>query len=307
MPGKVFISCGQAFPAEKEIAAQISDWLKGEGYAPYVAIEAQSIQDVNSGIIGKLKSADYYIFIDFRREKIHRCPREYRGSLFTNQELAVAHYLHFDEAIFLQQSKVKLEGSGNYMLSNAKRFDSSNEVLEIVEQEIKKRKWTPNYSRHLVPVSINILTQPMQYGDHTGARNQYICHVGIENKRNDVAAFSTIAFLDYIELPSKQTIAPDSSYLKWVGLSANGLLGYQRAILPGRSEKFDAFAIDSNLHNSVYLHSAADLYPRQPILQNTLGQHILHYQVFAIDFPVLNFEVVLDITSNITTTTVKIV
>ena len=55
MPGKIFISCGQANSAEVWIANKVSDWLKTKGYEPYIAIETQSIQDVNSGIIGNLK------------------------------------------------------------------------------------------------------------------------------------------------------------------------------------------------------------------------------------------------------------
>ncbi len=186
MPGRIFISCGQATQSERKVAYDISKWLDSVGYDPYIAIETQSIQDVNSGIIGNLKSADYYIFIDFRREKICNCPqKEYRGSLFTNQELAIAYFLGFDRALFIQQSKIRLEGIAKYILGNAKRFDDIDEVIEIVKQEFGQRKWSPDYSRHLVPNQVNILSTPLQYRDHTGTYNQYICHVEVENRRRD--------------------------------------------------------------------------------------------------------------------------
>ncbi len=303
MPGKVFISCGQATEEEKKVARKIRNWLRGrKGFDPYVAIETQSIQDVNSGIIANLKSADYYVFVDFRREKICDSPQEYRGSLFTNQELAIAYTLGFDEVIYLQQSNIRLEGIGKYLLSNAIKFNSLEEVPRLVGQEIRRRGWNPKYSRHLVPKSIYILQNSLQYSDHTGRYNQYICHVEVENRRYDYGAFSTIALLDRVELPSKTTISPDRSYLKWAGQS-----GYERTIIPRGSAKFDAFAIDNQLgYDTVWLHSSADVYPRQPILHGR-GQYTLHYQVFAQGFPVLEFAMVLNVTGNITTTTAKII
>jgi len=136
MPGKIFISCGQDNSTEVWIANKVSDWLKTKGFEPYIAIETQSIQDVNSGIIGNLKLADYYIFIDFRRETISRFPREFRGSLFTNQELAIAYTLGFDEVIFIQQSGIKLEGISKYLLSNAIKFNKSDEILNIIQDQV---------------------------------------------------------------------------------------------------------------------------------------------------------------------------
>ena len=78
-------------------------WFEEKGYSPYVAIEAQSIQDVNSGIISELKNSDFYVFVDFKREKIAK-KGKYRGSLFTNQELAIAYVLRFENAVFFRES-----------------------------------------------------------------------------------------------------------------------------------------------------------------------------------------------------------
>jgi len=50
MAGKVFISCG-SLPNERKLANKVRSWFKSKGFSPYVAIEAQSIEDVNSGII----------------------------------------------------------------------------------------------------------------------------------------------------------------------------------------------------------------------------------------------------------------
>ena len=139
MSGKVFISCGQATPEERDIAAEIHSWFRERGFAPYVAIQTQSIQDVNSGIINELRTSDYYVFIDFRREQLCSEREEtWRGSLFTNQELAIAYILGFNNVIFLQEEGIKLEGLLRYMGSNASRFANKRDVPELVASKDRK-------------------------------------------------------------------------------------------------------------------------------------------------------------------------
>src|ERR1700681_1582447 len=110
MPAQIFISCGQATPRERDAAARLKKALVEDGYRVYVAIQAQSIEDVNSGIIRQLERSDYYVFIDFGRESLSWLGRESRGSLFTHQELAIAHRTGFEHVLFFQEDGVKLEG-----------------------------------------------------------------------------------------------------------------------------------------------------------------------------------------------------
>jgi hypothetical protein len=92
MRSRIFVSCGQR-PAEKAAAKEISEMLETRGFYVYVAIDAQTILDINGGIIRELKSSDCYLFVNFCRDKIDG---GYRGSLFSNQELAIAYALDFD-------------------------------------------------------------------------------------------------------------------------------------------------------------------------------------------------------------------
>jgi hypothetical protein len=77
MPGRVFISCGQATADERFVASQIREWSAQSGHSPYVAIQAQSLADVNSGIIDRLKQSDSYAFVDFRRDVSSRLPNDF--------------------------------------------------------------------------------------------------------------------------------------------------------------------------------------------------------------------------------------
>ncbi|MDY6856787.1 MAG: hypothetical protein SWO11_19170 [Thermodesulfobacteriota bacterium] len=290
MSGKIFISCGQADAEERQIAAEVSTLLVKQGFPPpYVAIQTQTIQDVNFSIISNLRNSDYYIFIDFAREKIGSLGGSaplFRGSVFTNQELAIAYVLEFQEVLYLQQEGVNLEGLGKYLLSNAVKFKNKSEVPQIVEQEVKKKNWLPTYSRHLT-VGAPTHGQAAQYTDHTGIYGQYIWLLEVQNLRHDTAAFNTVVRVNEITLPGGNRIScPDREFLKWAGKSN----AYSATILPRANARFDLFALNQSNTSHLYLHSEQDVTPRKPIL-NSPGNYILHYQLFSKGFPLLDFNV----------------
>ena len=304
MPSKIFISCGQGNDEERQIASQIKTWLIGQGYDPYVAIETQSIQDVNTSIIGNLKTSDYYIFIDFAREQIGMKNGSpiFRGSLFTNQELSVAYMLEFEEVLYLQQDNVKLEGIGKYLLSNAIPFKSKSDVLSLVEKAIIQKGWAPSYSRHL-SLGSPTYAGAWSYGDHTGSYSDHIWHLPIKNLRYDIAAFDTVVRLnEIVDTNGNSMLSVDRNFLKWAGKKT----AYSATILPRDECKFDLFALDQVNNSLLRLHSEQDNPPRQPII-TVPGNYVLHYQLFSKGFPLLEFDIQLTLTSNYNTTGVIIV
>ena len=303
MPGKIFISCGQVTSAERTLSKQVAISLTNKGFNPYVASEAQSIQDINTEIIGKLKKSDYYIYIDLKRECIagYFWCRKYRGSLFTNQELAIVYALGFERTIFLQQKGILLEGMARYILSNAKKFTNVNEVIPIVEDEIDKRKWDTKYSRHLSVQYIQAYPK-IPYGDHTQSMVQQIYHVGIRNCTKDIAAINVIAHLVAITEPNGNiNVAIDKGDLKWARQ-----IGYTRNIPPGEIAPFDAFALDEQNPQNVYLHSSSDAHPRIPII-NQSRSYILHYQIYSENFPLLEFKIRLLLAGQTQTTIAELI
>jgi hypothetical protein len=307
MPGKVFVSCGQATRTERKAAGEIGDLLKAKGFQPYVAIETQSIEDVNFEIISNLKSSDYYVFVDFRREVIKKKlfgSAVYRGSLFTNQELALTYILSFQKVMFIQQTGIRLEGIAKYIASNARSFSDPSSIALILEEEIGKRRWSPSYSRHLVPSRVELSQSPALFGDHTTGPNgrlSFICLVDIENRRVDRAAMGSIARLASIVYPNRsRVVSPDRTHLKWAGQP-----GFLRSMLPESTERLDAFSIDANDRLKVFLHSAADIHPREPIIAGSTGMHVLHYEVYSEGFPLLEFDLHLELTGSIGSTKVS--
>jgi hypothetical protein len=71
------------------------------GFEPYVAVNEQSLGAINDNISRRLVDTEYFIFIDFKIEKLEN--GSYRGSLFSRQELAIATFLGKDPLIDLSR------------------------------------------------------------------------------------------------------------------------------------------------------------------------------------------------------------
>jgi hypothetical protein len=292
---RVFVSCGQDSTSEREAAAAIQKRLESLGFEVYVAIAAQSVEDINSGIIRSLKRADYYIFVDFRREPIEG---GFRGSLFTNQELAIATFLSFERVLFFQQRGMKLEGLLRYSGSNAAIFDEPAELPVLIGTTMQARGWWSDYSRHLRATRLRITNESITYGEICGR----FLYIDIENRRYDIAAFDTVARLMTIRF-NRGLAAPSPirSPLKVTGAPA-----YAQTIWPRDHGALDVLAVDADSPTRVYLNSALDVTPL-PVLVEGVGSYIFEYAVLARDFPILRFAIDLSVTGSLATTTARLV
>lgn len=301
MPAKVFVSCGQAVPEERRVAEQIGIWLDAEGFIPYVATETQTLLDLNSDIIAELRTSDYYLFINFARETVRSAKGDsVRGSVYTNQELAMAYALGFEKFILVNQKGTTREGLHWYMVSNTPEFERYDEVLSIVKSAISKSQWSPDFSRHLAVLDCT-WTDEITYGDHTGRYCLKILEGRLANNRPDEGASATVARLSAITDPSGVRYqSPDLSPLKVAGQQ-----GYSQTIWPKGYGRLALLALNVARPSSVYLNSALDIIPRAPII-TTPGSYVLEYEAYATGFPPLSFVVELDFTGDHTTTDARL-
>lgn len=285
MPGKVLMSCGQRPPDERRIAYTIKDVLEKEfSLKPYLAFKIQSLDDIMT-ITNELRSSDYFLFIDFLRDPNR--PQDLPVSLFTHQELALAHHLGFRDMIALQQGGAPLEGFLRYVLSNPEIFQNEEDLLEKIRSLVKERGWTPDYSRNLVVSEVGF-TGPLQYSDHTGAFLETVWQVRVENRRPDSAAVASVCILDYVLASDGTRIdSPDRSYLKWAAQ-----VGYERTILPQDFGVIDAFSIHAD-RPGIFLHSLRDT-PREPIVVDD-GDYEFFYKLFSQGFPLVEFSIRLNL------------
>ena len=136
---KIFISCGQQPGQERNIAKDIAIELKRLGYAPYIAFEEQTLRGLKENIFETLRDTAYFLFIDFKREKIVDKKEEsaYRGSLFSHQELAIASYLDLEILAFQENGIEKLDGLLSVLQVNCISFSTDKELKTLVLQEVK--------------------------------------------------------------------------------------------------------------------------------------------------------------------------
>jgi hypothetical protein len=121
MKARIFLSCGQDFHSgEKQIAEAIKKRINESdlGVECWAACEVQNLNDLRNIVFKQLEEADYFVFVDFKRERLVNISATkstkqtlHRGSLFANQELAIASYIGLgDSVLLLQEENVERKG-----------------------------------------------------------------------------------------------------------------------------------------------------------------------------------------------------
>jgi hypothetical protein len=315
----VFISCGQR-PGEKEIASKIGKLLAERGFSVYVAIDVQTILEINTEIIRELKNSDCYLFVNFRREQIGReTDGKCRGSLFSNQELAIAYALEFKRILIVNQRGILPEGMLDLIGVNTEEFVGFDDCCDVVERAIIRAEWKPDYSRQLRADNLRFSPDMIRYGNLVG----HFLYVDIRNDRPDSAALVATAKCSEFALDGR---APQPSPIR-SPLKATAFPGFSHTIFPKSHEAFDLLCVGTysqpDLSSSepflttrsvlappasgtllglemmrkepgVFLNTALDVVgaPRLPISR---GVWKFRYEFFAIDFPVLSVWVELTV------------
>jgi hypothetical protein len=284
MVGKVFISCGQR-PPERNTADKIAKLLEEKfGLNYYLAFRVQGLNDIMK-ITEELKASDYYLFVDFLRRDGNGLP----CSLFTHQELALAHHVGFKDIIALQEEGLKPEGFLKYVQANPVYFKNEHELFGKIEELVRERRWSKDFSRNLVLESVRLFDVPITYADQTGQHVELVWHASIENRRPDVAAVNSLCILDSIRFQNGQeNPSGDRNCLKWAG----GLEAYQKTILPLDHGIIDVFSLHAD-EQGLFLHSQSDQRPRAPVAVQE-GEYILKYKVYSEGFPLLPFSITVD-------------
>jgi len=287
---KVFISCGQATEKERAVADKVAALLSDRGFSPYVAVNVQNLFEINSSIINELKESDCYLFINFRREKLKD---GHRGSLFSNQEFAIAFALGFEKLIVVNQVDVKPDGILRYFGCNTKAFKTCKECISSVTSALEVADWHPGYSRNLIATETRIVEA--EYQHFTGELMQgTFVDLDLENRRPDKAALETSLRFVGFRRPEAADWTKRSNMHRSV-LKASGRSAYSHTIFPGSSETFSLLFAGTLTTGNIptrgtYLVSAMDAIPCTPLEMDT-GEWELLYQYTAVGFPTRYVEV----------------
>lgn len=300
MRSKIFVSCGQHSVREREVAGAIGRMLQERGFDVYVAIDIQTILEVNTRVIRELRNSDCYVLINFCREQIGN---GYRGSLFSNQELAIAYALGFERILVINQEGTLQEGMLGQIGINTERFVGLDDRCATVERALGRSGWTPDYSRRLTADHLRFSDELIRYSNLIGR----FLYIDIQNHRPDIAALEATARLSELGRAGQ---ALQSSLIR-SPLKATGRPGFSHTIFPKSHEAFDLLCIGMYRNPSefdvsapavsgsfvepvprhrelgVFLNTALDLALEQR-LPIAAGTWRLRYEFFAIDFPVLS-------------------
>lgn len=289
---RVFISCGQRGKTEKKIGMKVEDYFKGRGFETYLAERVHSSEALTENIFKFLKQSEYFVFIDFRREPINK--KEYRGSLFVNEEIAIATFLRL-QGIGFYEKGVKREGVLNYHIYNAFPFEAEKEIIDVVEKETKE--WDM--------YSINELE--MVYNSASALRNVIVKHEGrnclsdwyfleIRNCNKTKHAFSCSGYATRVKnLGKNEDYNIRTNELIWSGIEDTTV-----NIMGGTARELDAFYMIHG-ENQIHFHErrATTTAPGYSLPVLGKGKYLIEFTVISSNFEKLSQNYTLELGASV--------
>lgn len=207
---KVFISCGQLTKEEKEIGSKVVKYFENKGFEPYFAEEVHSPLGLTQNIYNNLRTCEYFVCINFKRDD-----SEY-GSLFVQQELAIASYDELPLVAFHQPS-IKLSGVAKYLHINSIEFNNLTAIINSLDKITKS--WDPKsknqFKLYLGDEHLNVAIQ----NQSNILSNWY--HLTVVNLSSRFTATNCYSFIESIyDVQNKKSIFGKNEYkneLVWSG------------------------------------------------------------------------------------------
>ncbi|MDI6859872.1 MAG: hypothetical protein QMC85_05190 [Methanocellales archaeon] len=218
---RVFISCGQQGTDEVNTAHSIAERLQKMGFDPYIAVEQQSLEGLKESIFRKLRDSEYFIFIDFKREKLDVPGNEdvHRGSLFSHQELAIAAFLNIEDLLAFQEEGVKKDDAIlKFIQANCIPFTSPDKHLlpDVVVGKVIERGWKSDWRNELI-----LVRDEKDYEDAfqvLAKKMSRFYHIKVQNLHKERTAYHCVAYLESVKYPTGERKTFEAVELKWKGV-----------------------------------------------------------------------------------------
>ena len=191
------------------------------GFETYLALPKQELGWLNDNIFKNIENSEYLLFIDFRRELLSE-ENKFRGSLFSNQELAIASFLNLEAIAFQQERIIEEDGMLRYMKLNPIIFKDESELYELIPQKIAESKWKKNWKN-----ALKIIKEPPKFRyTHLNIERDkdqepkpgLLYYIRVRNLHNKKPAFDCAAYVEKIvNLKNKQEMDLETIELKWLG------------------------------------------------------------------------------------------
>jgi hypothetical protein len=292
---RVFISCGQnRHTQEAEVANQILRRIESMGFEPYVATEEQTLKGIKENVFAKIEESEYFVFVDFKREKLEN--GEYRGSLFSHQELAIAAFLDKEVLIFQEVGIKKQDGIISAIQGNAVQFTDRHLLSNVIADRIRELNWKSNWRNELV---IEIEKTEDTDAILSNGRTYRWYLLNVKNLHHRKNAFDCIAYLESVKniaTTHKQLYPPIE--LKW------NVVTVPRVIIPpGYIRAFGAFYVSHENPSNIYFNINTFIIDNDSVYDKfTLkgpGSFELTFVIFSLNFLPVRVTCMLEIGSTL--------
>jgi hypothetical protein len=300
---KVFVSCGQHTEDERGIARQIAEELTRLGFEPYVAVIEQTVEGLKNNLFRQLETSEYFLFIDFKREQFANSTDQ-RGSLFTNQELAIASFLGLDAIAFQEDGVRKLDGMLYAMQLNPESFaDRSGLVVQVLKRV--QAQWRTGWRRALtLEVGLNPYDESFSdaaFQEDDEERLFRFHFLAVRNLHDRVSANDCQIYVTKLNLVnSALDLLRAGTELKWSGYMYPAV-----RIRPGTARPFDALVVPHASTKDAFLHSityATDYFTRLC----TEGTFEIGFEVTSSNFPTARCQALITIGESVEDCTIDL-
>ena len=284
---RVFISCGQRTDREIKIGKAIQDYFIGRDFETYFAERVHSSDALTENIFKFLRQSEYFVFIDFKRENINK--DEFRGSLFANQELAIATFLRLPGLCFCEKG-VKREGILEYHIYRPFPFEDGTEIIKILEKETEK--WDINSVNELkIIYNPGSISKNFTLNNHPQRHSSDWYHLEIKNRNKSRDAFSCLGYVTKIKnLNNNEEYEIPTIELIWSGIDE-----IMVNIMGGTQRELDAFYIIHG-ENQIRFHQRrlATTNPRYRLPVLPKGKYLIEYSIISSNFEKVSQNYILD-------------
>ncbi len=252
---RLFLSSGQRGDELKwgEAVRDTLDYRTGGlGFDVFFARGNQDSKAILERVFEELHEADYFVFLDFKREQFADPPGGFRGSLYCHQELALACFLKTEIAVFREsgveqpEGGIELNGIMKEVMSNAEVFERNDppDLAALVRRQIESKGW-PTDTRHRLGLSFAEDNRSRE-GDNDKPTDRSLAkgtvfyfHLAVENLHHRIAATNCYAYLAAVfEEDTNTSRKLQTCELKWVGTKLQGV-----RIGPRQHRKIDGFIV----------------------------------------------------------------
>jgi len=274
---RVFISCGQRSSGEKSIGMAVEKYFRDRGFDAYFAERVHSSEGLTDHIFRFLQSSEYFVFIDFRRDALD--DKSFRGSVFVNQEIALATFLKLQGLGFMERG-VRREGVLDYQIWNPIEFEGQSDILSRLSQETSA--WDPDsvnelfidYDRSKVSWSVTI-------SNNSNKPLSDWHHLTVKNRSKIKHAFSCSGFLaSILDLGGGEGIPVPTVEMIWSGFGA-----HEANIIADGERELDAFYV-MHRENDIRFNQRSPLTTEKRFWMPTLkqGTYLLTYSIISDNF-----------------------